>query len=232
MKHSPQAVLFTNYLENSEWSEINEYVHGNCGDFYYLGGGDTPVRFKKVKHSTKPDVEYERCFILDNETYSAIKSGLAEEPYPDSLGNEVDWKVPMQQPQDEKIKSLILKTLHKSQQVILDMFGHKTVWEFGPFISKMKEGQSLRLHCDGAQYSLPGYPMTDYSAIYYINDDYEGGENVMPALGLRYKPQANSMLLVSNSWHEDSVHSIEKITKGNRYMSQGFFTIDSSQESS
>ena len=131
----------------------------------------------------------------------------------------------MQHPKDEYVYALINKINSLTQEIIKDIYGHKTVWEFGPFISKLSEGQSLRLHCDGAQYSLPGYPMTDYSAVYYINDNYEGGENIMPALGLEYKPNPNSLMLVSDSFHEDSIHGIQKVTKGSRYMSQNFYTI-------
>lgn len=220
---NPKVLIYNNLLNNTEWAAINDYCKNHDDDFQFLGNGETPVRFRKEKHSSK-DIYYERCFILDDDFYALLKNGEVEEPYPESLGNNIDWKISMQHPKDKYVYDLINKIILLTQDIIKNIFGDSTVWEFGPFISKISEGQSLRLHCDGAQYSLPGYPMTDYSAVYYINDDYEGGENIMPAIGLRYKPQPNSLMIVSNSSHEDSVHGIELVTKGSRYMSQGFYT--------
>ena len=220
----PKVLIYDNFLSNNEWSAINNYCINNDGDFQFLGGGESPVRFRKEKHSVK-DIYYERCFILDDDLYRDLKNGNAEEPYPESLGNDIDWKVSMQHPKDKYVYDLTSKIIYLTQDIIKTIFGHSTVWEFGPFISKISKGQSLRLHCDGAQYSIPGYPMTDYSAVYYINDDYSGGENVMPAIGLKYKPNPNSLMIVSNSSHEDSIHGIEMVTNGSRYMSQNFYTI-------
>ena len=222
--NKPKVLIYNNFLNYNEWFEINKYCINLDNEFQFLGNGETPIRFKKEKHSLK-NIFYERCFILDDETYNLLKNKKIPEPYPESLGNDVDWKISMQYPKDDNIYHLLMKINLLTQEIIKDIYGHKTIWEFGPFISKMSEGQSLRLHCDGAQYSLPGYPMTDYSAVYYINDNYEGGENIMPALGLEYKPNPNSLMLVSDSIHEDSIHGIKKIISGNRYMSQNFYTI-------
>lgn len=224
MSIKPKVLIYSNFLDYAEWFAINNYCINNSSDFQFLGAGESPVRFKKEKHSLK-DIFYEKCFILDADFYEMLKNGAVEEPYPESLGNNTDWKVSMQHPRDEYVYELINKITILTQQIIKDIYGDSTAWEFGPFISKISEGQSLRLHCDGAQYSLPNYPMTDYSAVYYINNDYEGGENIMPAMGLKYKPEPNSLMIVSNASHEDSVHGIEKVTKGSRYMSQNFYTI-------
>lgn len=221
---TPRVLVYENFLNKDEWLVINNYCTNHDDDFQFLGGGESPVRFKKEKHSVK-NIYYEKCFILDDEFYQDLKNGRVKEPYPESLGNDTDWKVSMQHPKDQYVYDLITKVIHLTQKIIKDIFGHSTIWEFGPFISKISEGQSLRLHCDGAQYSIPGYPMTDYSAVYYINDNYSGGENVMPAMGLKYKPNPNSLMIVSNSSHEDSVHGIETVTDGTRYMSQNFYTI-------
>jgi len=224
--NNPQVLLFTNYLEDFEWKQIKDYAEKMEHDFDYLGSGDSPIRFKKVKHSRLNHIEYERCFILEDEEYQLIRTKQKPEPYPESMGNETDWQTLMHRPIDENIKNLLSKVLDKSQEIIFEIFGDKTVWEFGPYLSMYGEGKSLRLHCDGFQYGMDGYPQTDYSTVYYINDDYSGGEYTIPAMGITYKPVANSMLLVSNSPHEDAAHSVGKVLSGNRFMSAGFFTID------
>jgi len=223
--NKPHVVVFDNYLPHEEWLLVNKYAHTHDDDFSHLGAGASPIRFKKTKHSRKPYIEYENGFILSDGDYQSILSGEMPEPHPGSLGNEDDWKVPIHSPVDKNVRSSILKTINQSQAIISSIYGDDVEWEFGPFISKIDKGKSLRLHCDTFQFGLPGLPPTDYSAIYYINDDYDGGENVMPAIGLTFKPNANSMMLVSRSWHEDSVHGINMVTSGTRYMSQGFFSI-------
>jgi len=72
---------------------------------------------------------------------------------------------------------------------------------------------------------MDGNPYTDFSSIYYINEDFEGGEYVMPAMGLTYKPRENSLILLSKAQSEDSAHGINKIHSGTRYSSQTFFVI-------
>jgi len=47
----------------------------------------------------------------------------------------------------------------------------------------------------------------------------------MPAMGLSYKPRANSMILLSEAQCEDSAHGITKVESGVRYSSQTFFVV-------
>lgn len=61
---------------------------------------------------------------------------------------------------------------------------------------KFEEGYSMNEHADTAG---------DFAAIYYINDDYSGGEINFPDHKLKIKPKANSFITFpSNSdyWHE------------------------------
>jgi hypothetical protein len=53
------------------------------------------------------------------------------------------------------------------------------------------------------------------SAIYYMNDDYEGGEINFPRFGISYKPMANEMLLFPSTYVYN--HSVNEVTQGTRY---------------
>jgi predicted 2-oxoglutarate/Fe(II)-dependent dioxygenase YbiX len=64
--------------------------------------------------------------------------------------------------------------------------------------------------------------------VYYINDDYEGGEFNMPLMGFRLRPKANSLLIFTHSSHEDMAHEVTPVTSGNRFVSQGFFAVKKS----
>lgn len=219
---SPTICIFPDYLPQDEWLELINYIKEMPNEFSYLGAGDSPIRFKKVKNSRFTDVEYERGFILDDEEYRLIKNGEKDEPYPESMGNEIDWKSPTHTPIEGNISDILFKILNNSAKTIVKFFGDETTWYHEPFISLFSEGKSLRVHCDGFTYGDEGLTRTDYSTVYYLNDDYEGGEICFPALGMKIKPKANSLLLWSNSWHEDTAHGVNLVTSGKRYVSQGF----------
>ncbi len=48
----------------------------------------------------------------------------------------------------------------------------------------------------------------------------------MPLMGLKYRPIKNSLLLFSNTSHEDMIHWVAPVTSGCRFVSQGFFFVD------
>ena len=53
------------------------------------------------------------------------------------------------------------------------------------------------------------------SVIYYVNDDYEGGEINFERFGIKYKPQANQMLLFPSTYVYN--HSVSTVLEGTRY---------------
>jgi hypothetical protein len=63
----------------------------------------------------------------------------------------------------------------------------------------------------------------DFAVIYYINDDYEGGEINFPWHNLTVKPKANSFITFPSNQHY--LHEVLK-NSGNRYSSTLWFNID------
>ena len=86
-------------------------------------------------------------------------------------------------------------------------------------IKKYSAGTFMGAHFDQQE----GDERLKYSLVMYLNDDYEGGELYVPAIGLSIKPRANSLVLWSHVWHEDMAHGVRPIISGTRFMSQGFF---------
>lgn len=83
-------------------------------------------------------------------------------------------------------------------------------------IIKFEEGYSMHLHVDTMSVSE-----LHLASVYYINDDYTGGEIRFPDHNLAIKPKANSLILFpgnENYWHETL-----EVTKNNRYTSTKFF---------
>ena len=55
----------------------------------------------------------------------------------------------------------------------------------------------------------------DLSMVFYLNDDFEGGDFVFPELRVRVRPEPGMMVCFPSNHHY--MHGVEKITKGKRY---------------
>jgi hypothetical protein len=89
-------------------------------------------------------------------------------------------------------------------------FGVSTDWHDSYGILKYGVGQKFVNHID------------DHTAfhrrisfVYYINDDYEGGEIIFPRFNISYKPKANEMIVFPSTYVYN--HSVNEVTSGTRY---------------
>jgi hypothetical protein len=62
-----------------------------------------------------------------------------------------------------------------------------------------------------------------------LNDDYEGGEFIMPSLDLSITPEIGSLLIFEEG--EEAKHGVSLVTSGNRYSLQGTFRFKDSHPS-
>lgn len=77
-------------------------------------------------------------------------------------------------------------------------------------ILKYGVGQKFINHVD----DHPDFPRT-VSTVYYINDDYTGGEIFFPKFDLLYKPKANELLVFPSTFVY--MHSVNAVESGTRY---------------
>jgi len=88
--------------------------------------------------------------------------------------------------------------------------GLSTTWHDQYSILKYGVGQKFVNHIDDHK---------DYhrrmSTIYYINDNYEGGEIVFPRFGITYKPAANDFFIFPSTYVYN--HSVLPVKSGERY---------------
>lgn len=82
-------------------------------------------------------------------------------------------------------------------------------WHSRLEVLSYKAGHFFEDHID----NIPGIPRT-VSAVYYLNDDYEGGELYFSRFNLRIKPKANSMIMFPSSYAYN--HSAEPVVSGNK----------------
>lgn len=200
------------YLPNGEWEAVKKYCELNENKFEFVG--HTPdIGWEKRTHSSNPNITFQTSFLANQEQIDA--GGY--------LTNGDNYKISMHEPTDGNVHKILSWMLIKARDTIKSTYGNTTYFESGPWLSMAKKGDHMGLHCDGVFLDKVG-AVTDFSCVYYINDDYEGGEIYMPILGLTIKPKANSLLIWSHAWHEDMAHGVHPVVSGTRYMSQGFFT--------
>jgi hypothetical protein len=126
-------------------------------------------------------------------------------------------------PTEGRICEILTHMLKETEEVILSTYGHQTFRESGPWLTHSSVGDYMKLHCDGT-FIANRNASTDFSSVYYINDEYEGGNFHMPMMGFNLKPVANSLVVWSNSTHEDMAHEVLPVLSGDRFVAQGFFS--------
>jgi len=67
------------------------------------------------------------------------------------------------------------------------------------------------------------FPYYDLSGLFYINNDYEGGELYFPQHGIKFKPKAGSAYFFPGDMNY--IHGVTEITSGIRYVCPFFWTI-------
>lgn len=224
----PDFILFNNFLPVGKWSEVNEYCLKHGQDFEFIGYG-SPIRYKEHTHSKYADIKYKRSFLIDHQEWELLQKGLVNEPFPEDTKHGDNYNVYMVDLTNRSHKlfnSNVYFILHNLlldiQQIINNVYSKTTIFESGPWLTRVPTGGNMNLHCDGTFIADPT-KTTDFSAVYYVNEDFEGGELEMPAIGLSLKPRQNSLVIWANVSNEDMVHGVRPVTDGNRYMSQGFF---------
>jgi Rps23 Pro-64 3,4-dihydroxylase Tpa1-like proline 4-hydroxylase len=97
----------------------------------------------------------------------------------------------------------------------LDSYGINCDWHDSYGILKYGEGQFFSNHIDDHK---------DYhrrvSTVYYMNDNYTGGEINFPRFGITFKPKANQMIVFPSNYVYN--HSVSPVIEGSRYAVVGW----------
>ena len=92
-----------------------------------------------------------------------------------------------------------------------------------PQILSYSVGGHYRPHVDGESlWQTPNNELIwkksvdrDLSIVFFLNDDYEGGDFVFPDLKVRIRPEPGMLVCFPSNHHYK--HGVEPVTKGNRY---------------
>ena len=208
MINIPRIQLFSDILEYDQWKLI--YDKENGSGFEFVGYG-SPVRWEENAHSEDPDFKFNKSYLASEDDISGKRHG---DLYKVSMETDIKQSV---------INSILTNMLDDVHLYIEKSENKKLIRESGPWITKMSKGDYMSMHCDGT-FILNKNNVAEYSIIYYINDDYTGGEFNMPKMGFKLKPKANSILLFSNSFNENMAHEVTEVISGDRYISQSWYS--------
>ena len=93
-------------------------------------------------------------------------------------------------------------------------------------LTRWKEGSEMSPHSDNSwpDGNIEAHPTSfrTWSGIYYVNDDYEGGEIYFPELEWSFKPKADTLLIFPSS--SKYIHGVSKVTSGTRYTVACWYT--------
>jgi hypothetical protein len=89
-------------------------------------------------------------------------------------------------------------------------YGIFSEWHDSYGILKYGEGQQFTNHID----DHPSYHRR-VSTVYYLNDNYTGGEINFPRFNITFKPKANQMIIFPSTYVYN--HSVSPVIEGERY---------------
>ena len=111
---------------------------------------------------------------------------------------------------DHSLGLIFLENLIPLEINYQNNYGIDCLWHDSYQILKYGVGQKFTNHID----DHPDYHRR-ISTLYYINDDYSGGEINFPRFNLSFKPKANQMIIFPSTYVYN--HSVSPVTEGERY---------------
>jgi hypothetical protein len=123
----------------------------------------------------------------------------------------------------------IIKQLQSRLKVEVDKFFSVDAFPTSPALVRWLPGQYQQPHADkelhiGEDRGKPNdFPYYDLSGLFYLNNDYEGGELYFPDHGIQFKPKAGSAYFFPGDLNY--LHGVTEITSGIRYVCPFFWTI-------
>ena len=111
----------------------------------------------------------------------------------------------------------------------VDKFFNVDAFPTSPALVRWLPGQRQEPHADkelhtGDNRGKPNdFPYYDLAGLFYLNDDYEGGELYFPNQGIQFKPKAGAAYFFPGDMNY--IHGVTEITSGIRYTCPFFWTI-------
>jgi hypothetical protein len=123
----------------------------------------------------------------------------------------------------------VIEGLYARLKPIIENFYNVRVQPTGTTIVRWLPGQFQNPHADkelhdGPDAGLPNdFPYYDIASLFYLNEDYEGGELYFPLQGIQFKPKRGAAYFFPGDMNY--VHGVTEIKNGIRYTCPFFWEI-------
>jgi hypothetical protein len=123
----------------------------------------------------------------------------------------------------------VVSGLFERLKPIVEEFYKVEVVPTGPTIVRWLPGQLQNPHADkelheGPDAGLPNdFPNYDLSSLFYLNEDYEGGELYFPLQDVKFKPKKGAAYFFPGD--KNYIHGVTEIKSGIRYTCPFFWEI-------
>jgi predicted 2-oxoglutarate/Fe(II)-dependent dioxygenase YbiX len=130
---------------------------------------------------------------------------------------------------DPEINRVIEKMVQRFKKEVDDFF-MVDADPTSPAIVRWLPGQLQMPHADkelheGSDAGKPNdFPWYDLAGLFYLNDDYDGGELYFPQHDIKFKPKAGAAYFFPGDMNY--IHGVTEITSGTRYVIPFFWTIN------
>lgn len=126
---------------------------------------------------------------------------------------------------DPRIYEVIIQMVERFKKEV-DSFFNVDARPTSPAIVRWLPGQFQLPHADKELHDgTPNdFPWYDLAGLFYLNDDYEGGELYFPNQGIEFKPKPGAAYFFPGD--KNYIHGVREITSGIRYVVPFFWTID------
>jgi hypothetical protein len=128
-----------------------------------------------------------------------------------------------------------IKGMQARLKLKVDEFFNLDAHPTSPAIVRWLPGQRQQPHADKELHEGEGrgkpndFPYYDIAGLFYINDDYEGGELYFPNQEIQFKPKAGAAYFFPGDMNY--IHGVTEIKSGIRYVCPFFWTIKSHNNS-
>jgi len=129
---------------------------------------------------------------------------------------------------NKEIIEIIMNMVERLKKRVDDLF-EVDAKPTSPAMVRWLPGQLQMPHADKELHDGPDagtpndFPWYDLAGLFYINDDYEGGELYFPKQNIKFKPKKGAAYFFPGDMNY--IHGVTEITSGIRYTVPFFWTI-------
>lgn len=194
--------------------------------------GSGPENIIKVDNFIKPqELNFLENFAKDLDDWDSAKVEKTENGKTTYVSDYWDERVASSSTINKNNPEVIIliETLNSRLKKIIKDRYKVDAEPVGPAIARWLPGNYQFPHADKEIHDGPdkgkpnNFPFYDIGAIYYLNNDYVGGEIYFPNQDIEFKPRAGAACFFPGDLHY--IHGVREIKSGIRYTSPAFWTI-------